>query len=142
MYRKQKLPKNIGIETNRVSRGINPNKYDKHNYYDMVNNCTHLTVKEKSDLTNLFKEFQDLFSGKFGKVPGPPVKLKLKKDVKPFCAAAYTVPQPYIEIAKKEIDELVDLDVLTQGVDTAWKFPSFFRKKKIVEYDSFLISEN
>ena len=47
-----------------------------------------------------------------------------------------------MEIAKREIDELVDLDVLTQGVDTAWKFPSFFRKKKIVEYDSFLISEN
>ena len=72
----KELPKNIGIETNRVSRGINPNKYGRHNYYDMVNNCMHLTIKEKSDITNLFKEFQDLFSGKLGKVPEPPVKLK------------------------------------------------------------------
>ena len=44
--------------------------------------------------------------------------------------AAYTIPQVYMEIAKKEIDELVDLDVLTLGVDTAWKSPSFFCKKK------------
>ena len=35
-----------------------------------------------------------------------------------------------MEIAKKEIDKLVDLDLLTQGVDTAWKFPSFSVNKK------------
>ena len=57
----QELSKNVGIEIIRVSHVINPNKYNKHNYYDMVNNCTHLTVKMKSKPTNLFKNIRISF---------------------------------------------------------------------------------
>ena len=35
-----------------------------------------------------------------------------------------------MKIVRKKIDELVDIDVLVQGIDTEWKFSSFFRKKK------------
>ena len=59
----EELPKTIKTETRRVSREINSNKYDKHNYYDMVNNCIHLTVKRKSELTKLFSKYKDLISG-------------------------------------------------------------------------------
>ena len=72
----EELPKYISIETRRVSREINPNKYDKHNYYDMVNNCNHLTVTQKLELTNLFRKCKNLFSRELGKVPGPPVERK------------------------------------------------------------------
>ena len=90
----EELPRNISFETNRVNRAINQNKYEKHNYYDMVNNYNHLTVTHKSVLTNLFKKYKDLFSSKLGKVPGPPI------DLKTFCVAAYSTSQLYMKIAK------------------------------------------
>ena len=55
------LPKNISIETNRVSLVINPNQYEKHNYYNMVNSCKHLMVTHILVLTILFKEYKDFF---------------------------------------------------------------------------------
>ena len=55
----EELSKNISIETNRTSCTLNPNKNEKYNYYDMVNNCNHLTVTQKSVLTNLFKKHKE-----------------------------------------------------------------------------------
>ena len=59
----------------------------KLNYYDMANNCNHLTVTQKSVLTNPFKKYKDLFSGNLGKVPRPPIVLKLKiyKTILYYC---------------------------------------------------------
>ena len=75
---------NISIETNRVSCVINPNKYEKYNYYDILNNCNHLMVIPKLALANLFKKYKNVFSGKLGEVPCPPIELKLKKAYNHF----------------------------------------------------------
>ena len=67
----------------------------------MVNHCNHLTVTQKLELTNLFRKYKYLFSGKLGKVPGLPVELTLKRDVKPFYSVLYYTTGVYENSKKK-----------------------------------------
>ena len=106
---------------------------NKHDYVQMVDRCTHLKTPEKSMINKLFSKFKELFSGKLGRVPGPPVRLKLKKTAMLFHSRAYTILKAFEELAKKEIQDLVDIGVLVKNVRTAYTSPSFFRKKKMEE---------
>ena len=106
------------------------NTYDKYNYRDMVLRCTHLSSHQQNMLLELFSQYEELFSGKLGSVPGKPVSLKLKSNAKPFASRAYTVPKALEHIAKKEVYDLVDIGVLVEGISTEWVSPSFFRPKK------------
>lgn len=124
------LPDFMKVATKRGASSIKSNIYNKYNYRDMVLKCDHLLQDQKDKLMNLFSNYEDLFSGKLGSVPGPPVKLKLKPGSKPYCAQAYTVPKALEYIARKEVQELLDIGVLVKGVHSAWASPSFFRPKK------------
>ena len=81
-------------------------------------------------MISLFGNYEELFNGDLGKVPGPPVQLKLKPNSVPFCAKAYMVPNAIEHFAKQEIQKLVDVGALVKGVHSAWASPSFFRPKK------------
>lgn len=124
------LPAFMKSATKRATSTIKPNIYSKYNYRDMVLRCEHLDKSQQDALISLFSEFEELFSGQLGKVPGPPVSLKLKPNSKPYCARAYTVPKALEHIARKEVQDLVDIGVLVKGVHSAWASPSFFRPKK------------
>jgi len=124
------LPEFMKVATKRGARAIKPNIYNKYNYRDMVLKCHHLSGEQKDVLIDLFSQYEDLFSGKLGSVPGPPVSLKLKPGSKPYYARAYTVPKALEHIAKKEVADLVDIGVLVKNVHSAWASPSFFRPKK------------
>ena len=125
------LPDFMKEATRRMfSSSMHANEYEKHNYRDMVLKCDHLSDYEKTSLLNLFSEFQDLFSGDLGEVPGKPIKLKVKPNTKPYCSRPYTVPKAFEKIARKEVNDLVDIGVLVKNVHSAWGSPSFFRKKK------------
>ena len=126
----QNLPSFMKKATHRLSKGLSANQYDKHNYKDMVEKCEHLTSDMKSALLDLFSKYEELFSGTLGKVPGPPVKLKLKEGALPFYSRAYTVPKAIEKIAKREVMDLVDADVLAKNVETAYTSPCFFKGKK------------
>ena len=78
----------------------------------MILKCTHLTTEQRDSLTKLFSKYEELFSGKLGCMPGPPVNLELKQEAKPFAARPYTVPKSMEHIAKQEIAELVRNGVL------------------------------
>ena len=125
----EELPRNISFETNRVNRAINQNKYEKNNYYDMVNNYNHLTVTQKSVLTNIFKKYKDLFSSKLGKVPGPPI------DLKTFCVAAY----PTSQIRNQPTRRYRCIDPRCRY---CMEVPIFSAKRSTVRYDLFPILEN
>jgi hypothetical protein len=122
------LPNFMKAANNRSS--IMPNIYQKYNYRDMVLKCEHLSCEQQDILIDLFSQYEDLFSGDLGSVPGPPVSLKLKPNAKPFASRAYTVPKALEHIAKKEVNDLVDIGVLVEGVASEWASPSFFRPKK------------
>ena len=71
------LPMFMKKATHRMVNGFKPNQYDKHNYKSMVERCDHLDNNQRATLVELFSKFKELFSGKLGRVPGPPVRLKL-----------------------------------------------------------------
>jgi len=96
----------------------------------MILKCTHLSTEQQDALIDLFSQYEELFSGKLGSIPGPPISLKLKQETKPFAARPYTVPKSMEHIAKQEAAELVKIGVLEKNVKTEWASPSFFRPKK------------
>ena len=124
------LPEFMKVATKRGASAIKPNIYNKYNYRDMVLKCHRLSGEQKDILIDILSQYEDLFSGKLGSVPGPPVSLKLKPSSKPYCAWAYTVSKALEHIAKKEVADLVDIGVLVKNVHSAWASPSFFRPKK------------
>jgi len=124
------LPAFMKVATKKAATSFKPNRYDKHNYRDMVLKCTHLSAHQQEMMLQLFSKYEELFSGKLGKVPGPPVSLSLKKDATPFAARPYTIPKSMESIAKKEVAELVKIGVLEKNTQTEWASPSFFRPKK------------
>eukprot|EP00957_Ditylum_brightwellii_P029225 2208808-Ditylum_brightwellii.AAC.1 len=66
------LPPFVKRELARQDKSITANEYDKHNYRDMVWNCTHLSVKQRQHLVDLFSDYADLFDGSVGTIPGKP----------------------------------------------------------------------
>ena len=113
-----------------MHKGMSANKYETYNYKSMVEQCSHLDEGSKKKLLELLSLYEELFSGNIGTVPGPPVKLKLKKEARPFSSPAYTIPKAFEQIAKKEIEDLCNIGVLIKNVRTAYQSPSFFRPKK------------
>ena len=73
------LPDFMQRTTQQMTKGLCANRYDKHNYVDMVKKCKHLDDGQQSTLLKLFLKYKALFSGTLGRVPGALVKLKLKK---------------------------------------------------------------
>ena len=85
------LPEFMKKATKKAATTFKANNFEKYNYCDMVLKCTHLSVNQQDVLIELFSQYEELFSGKLGSVPGPPVSLKLKSNAKPFVACAFTV---------------------------------------------------
>ena len=77
------LPAFMKVATKKAATSFKPNRYDKHNYRDMVLKCTHLSSHQQEMMLQLFSKYEELFSGKLGKVPGPPVSLELKQEANP-----------------------------------------------------------
>ena len=90
----------------------------------MVLKCPHLHKDQQDALISLFSEYEELFSGDLGKVPGPPVKLHLKPNSVPFSACPYTVPKALEHVSKKKVQKLVDISVLIKGIQSSWVSPS------------------
>ena len=100
--------------------------YDEYNYRDMVLRCNHYSAEQQHAFHSFFSKYKGLFRGKLGSVPGPPVSLKLKPGSKPFCSRAYTVSKSIEQVAKKEINDLVDVGVFVKNLPSEWASPSFF----------------
>ncbi|MGH7954962.1 MAG: hypothetical protein ACREOZ_03290, partial [Gloeomargaritales cyanobacterium] len=110
--------------------GMISSNYDKHNYASMVKNCTHLSDDQQAIILKLFKQHAQIFSGRVGTFPGPPYHINLKKDARPYTARPYTIPRALEIIVKKELQRLVDIDVLKPNVKSAWGSPTFAIPKK------------
>jgi hypothetical protein len=103
--------------------------------YEAVNLDTiipkHLTKNQGSLFRDLLETHKDLFAGRVGTFLGrPPVELTLKPDAKPINLKAYNVPKAHEDIAKREVQRLVDCGVLRRISNSPWGFPSFFIPKK------------
>eukprot|EP00957_Ditylum_brightwellii_P018001 1356507-Ditylum_brightwellii.AAC.1 len=66
--RDKSLPSFIKIELQKQNKSITANDYNKHNYKDMVWKCTHLTVKQRTQLIELFSDYAGQFDGSLRKI--------------------------------------------------------------------------
>ena len=99
--------------------------------YDLVS-CLpqHLSKKEQDQLLALLQKYQDLFQGKLGRLPGPPLDLELKPGADPVYCRPYPIPRSQEAMFKKEVDRMVNLGILKPTFDSPWGSPSFGIPKK------------
>ena len=124
------LPEFMQKAVSRVVSSMHANTYDKHDYKKIIDRCAHLNSEQKQLLLQLLGKYKELFSGKLDKIPGPPVEIKLKRDVKPYQSPVYTIPQAFLQLARTEIADLVEKGVLVKGIESSWKSPFFFFERK------------
>jgi hypothetical protein len=135
-------PEIIHQAVKRIACAITSNEYHSHNYQSMVLKCVHLTSEEQQILIELFAQYSSLFDGTLGKVPNVQVHLELKPNSKPFCARAYKIPHNILNIAKKEVEEICQIEVLESNVYSEWGAPASSEQTKMVVSDSLQISDN
>ena len=74
---------------------------------------TYLSALQKQQLTELLKNYESIFSGKLGKLPGKPVKLQFNTNViKSYHGRPYQVPQSLLPLLRAEVDRLCNLRVI------------------------------
>ena len=88
-------------------------KYDRTSPDEVVRKCTHLQVPEQNKLLNILNKFSRLFSGKLGRYVHKKFSIHLKDPTTtPIFCTPYPVPMVHQEVFKKELQHLVDEQVL------------------------------
>ena len=105
-------------------------KYDAADLKSVVKECDHLTKEQQDKLLKVMEQFPTLFDGKLRKYTGGEVHLDIDPTVKPVQSRAYPVAHHNLELFKKELFRLVDVDVLEKAGRSEWISPTFIVPKK------------
>ena len=76
--------------------------YKPYNLADCLPSTLEPTQQEQ--LLQLLTEYNDLFQGTLGCVPGPPLDLELKPNVQPYHAKPFPIPRAHLEAMTKEVN--------------------------------------
>ncbi len=71
-----------------------------------------------------------MFDGTLGVYPHKKVHIDIDPNAKPVHSRPYPVPQIYLKTFKKELNHLVETDVLAAQQESEWASPSFITSKK------------
>ena len=94
----------------------------------------HLSSTERLDLLNVLEANHNVFHGQLGKLPGPPVHLRLRDpNVRPYHGRAFLIPHSQLELIKNEMKRLESLGVVRKldssfigtSNSSSWAAPSF-----------------
>ena len=94
----------------------------------------HLSSTERLDLLNVLEANHNVFHGQLGKLPGPPVHLRLRDpNVRPYHGRAFPIPHSQLELIKNEMKRLESLGVVRKldssfigtSNSSSWAAPSF-----------------
>jgi hypothetical protein len=85
----------------------------------------HLSQDQGAQLLALLYDFEDLFEGKLGEMPGAPIHLQLKSDARPKYIRPFPIPCVHYDVMKVKVDRLEKIGVLRKILDTPWSSPSF-----------------
>ncbi len=91
---------------------------------------THLSDPDKQKLLELLQEFEELFDGTLCDWDCERVSLQLREGAKPYHCRPFPIPKKHMDITKKEIQRLCDLEVLQWQADSEWDSPTFIIPKK------------
>ena len=131
-YREATEPAATKEETERVTRILDA-KYEKADLPKIVQeNCAHLDADQQKKLLELLLRHESMFQGKLGKWVGEEVSFELKEGAMPWQGRPYPIPKIHERTIKKEVDRLVEIDVLekiTSAESGGWGSPSFIIAK-------------
>ena len=106
--------------------------YSKVDIDRMVNGLD-IAKASTTKLKQTLNKFPTLFGGGLGLLDIKPVDIELKPGSKPYGGRYYNVPKAYHDVAVKENERLVTVDVLEKldhVNDSPWAAPSFCQMKK------------
>ena len=109
---------------------ILPSKYGKVEIDDVILQQKHLNEQQKHDLKRVLSTVDKLFNGKLGCYPHRQIHLDLHSNAIPFHAKAYAVPHIHETIFKKELQRLVEIEVLERCGASEWAAGTFIIPKK------------
>lgn len=131
-YREATEPLSTKEETERVTRILDA-KYKAADLSKIVQeNCAHLDATQQMQLLDLLRRHEGMFQGKLGQWVGEEVHFDLKEGAVPWQGRPYPVPKIHELTLRKEVDRLVEIDVLEKiSSDEAngWGSPSFIIAK-------------
>jgi hypothetical protein len=108
------------------STQILQSKYSKADITKAAKQQTHLTTEQQAELQVVLGKHTKLFPGKLGHYRHKKMHLELL----PVHAKPYPIPCTQHEVFQKELQQLVQLGVLSQVRGTKWASPSFIIPKK------------
>jgi len=109
---------------------IQESKYEQASVEEVVAKQAHLTTQQQLDLTEILKQYPDLFSGKLGLYPHRQIHLDLIEGAQPVYLHVYSVPHTQLPLFKKELERLCSIGVLESCGASEWGFPTFIIPKK------------
>jgi len=105
-------------------------KYDAMDPKAVADSCTHLSENQRADLAQLFSKFTKLFDGKLRHFTDERVHLDIDETITPKRSRAYAVPHMHKTLFKRELDRLVQIDVLEKTGRANWVSGTFIVPKK------------
>ncbi len=105
-------------------------KYGQVSTNDVAEQVTHLTADQQNDMKVLFRDFKKLFDGTLGVYPHRKFRINLIPGANPKHSRPYPVPRIHLAAFKKELDQLVEIGVLSPTGASKWGSPTFITPEK------------
>ena len=101
----------------------------------MEKNGDYWSEEQTTEIVNLLKEFQDVFSRDYKDLKGlvhemGEMKIHIKLDVQPINKIPYKLAHKYKDIVKKEIDNMLAAGVIYPIDQSKWASPMVVQPKK------------
>ena len=93
-----------------------------------------MNKKQQRELKKVLIKFEKLFDGTLEVYPHRKVHIELLADEVAKQAGPYAVPRVHLEVFRKELFRLCELNLLEPIGDSKWTHPSFITSKKKGRY--------
>ncbi len=113
-----------------ASEIMDAKKYGQVSTNDVAEQLTHLTADQWNDMKVLFRDFKKLFDGTLGVYPHWKFHIDLIPGAKQKHSRLHPVPRIHLAAFKKELDQLVEIGVLSPTGASKWGSPTFITPKK------------
>ncbi len=84
---------------------------------------------QKLQLLSLPQKYEYIFDRTLGEWKTEPVNFKLKEGAQPYHGRPFPVPQIHKETLREEVDQIVELGILTRESESEWAFQYFIIPK-------------
>jgi len=105
-------------------------KYEKADIDAVIEEQSHLSDSQKSDLRSILIKHEELFNGRLGLYPHRKIHIDVDENALPSHSCPYPVPHVHLGTFKRELDHLCAIGVLSRQGPSEWASPTFIAAKK------------